>query len=117
MIRGFKRPPSTKLLRRLGQGTPLMPARENGEPLVDVVNGFLQRCREFLSLLYIKQFIQHRRPRFLSVGSSPRCELGSKRPHGQRESSEPDAFFSEFEELSIAERRVILLLMNPVFGQ
>ena len=94
-----------------------VPAGENGQPLVDVMNGLLQRRCEVSSFLDVEDFLQSSGPCFVLVGPPPRSELGTKRPHGEGEACKTKAFFSEFEELSIAEGRMILLLVNPVFCQ
>lgn len=117
MSRRFKRPPRTEFLRRAWQRATIVPAGEDGQPLVDVMNGLLQRRCEISSFLNVEDFLQCSGPCLVLVGSPPGSELSSKRPHGEGEACKTKSFLSEFEELSIAERRMILLLVHPVFCQ
>lgn len=77
----------------------------------------LQRGRQGFAFFHREHVVQGLGPSSVGVGPSPRGELGSQRPHGQRQPSKTESFLSKFEELSIAERGVILLLVNPMFGQ
>ena len=94
-----------------------MSTGQNRQSLVDVVNGLFQHGGEFTPFLDMEQFFQGLRPCFVLIGSPPRGQLGAKGPHGQSEAGEAKALFSKFEQLGIAKRRVVLLLMNPIFSQ
>jgi hypothetical protein len=94
-----------------------MPACEDSQPPIDVVNGLLEERGEFSPFFNMKQLIKGLSPCFVLVGSTPRGKLGSKRPHCKGKAGEAKPFFTKFEQLSIAEGGVVLLLVDPIFSQ
>ena len=117
MIRRLHRPPDGQLGGRGRQRTTLMAAGQDVEAFMHVPYCLLQTGREGLALFHCKHVMQGLAPGGTRVGPSPRGELCSQRPHGQRQPGAPDLFFSKFEELSVAERGVVLLLVNPMLSE
>lgn len=91
-----------------------MTAGQNAQSLMDIVHRFAEVHRESLSFFNGKEMLESARPRCFWMRTTPRSELDPQGPHGQREPCEPKTFISKLEELSVAERRVVLLLVNPV---
>ena len=84
---------------------------------MNVVNGLLQDVGEVLACFNGKDLLQRQTPIFFRIRPSPAGKSAPQRPHGERQPGKPKSLVSQFEELSIAERRVILLLVNPMFDQ
>ena len=117
MIRRLHRPPDRQFSCGRWKRATFVAAGQYLQTFMHVPDGLLQGGRQGFAFFHCKHVMQGLGPGAVGVGPSPRGKLGSQGPHGQRQPSEPEPLFSKFEELSIAERCVVLLLVNPMFGQ
>ena len=115
MIGRFHRPPDGQFGGRCGKRAPLVTAGQDLQASMHVSYCFLQGCRHDPAFFDAEHIVQCLVPRSVPVGPPPRGKLGSKRPHGPGQASKPETFFTEFEQLCVAERGVVLLFVNPVF--
>lgn len=94
-----------------------MAAGQDGQPVVNVVDSFLQRSGEFFAIFNGENIVKSTLPRLGRMGASPRRQVGAKGPHRQRQSRKTKPLITQFEQLRIGKGGVVLLLVDPVFRQ